>query len=629
MRSIMKKKSINGRIKAAGKMAMLALSGLLLVAGCNEQFDNVLVPDYDDSDTDYQQGKVLLIMVDGAAGKAVRDAVNANQAPNMRAYLDNATYTFEGLADSRSNLPLISKERGWANLLTGKTTHGVGDTKETLNEITEPTVLSLLKSSREDFRSTLFASEDDLATALANDLDSKQVLADDQLVTDAVVNYVSDTESALPDMLMVQYGGIQKDGEANGFYDETGEIKSNIIDAIQAVDTQIGEVVNKLRDRPTFGKENWLVIITSNYGGQYDGEKEESQDFYDDPERNTFTILYSPRFQSRLLQRPASDEIRYNFFTPYFSGQGQASRSASVIDPTLFDMGSRSVDKNSYTIQFHVRDDYQLLSSSNQTADLRHTMVGKRDRHDAGNGWQLRFGTGSSRQRINLMAPSSLGNITGPSNLFREPHAPWRAVTLVFKEMGDANNADTVYCYIDGVFEFKKQIPNTVQLSSTKPLTIGQLEGGEISNRARYTITNLQFYDTALPTEYIAANSCKTRLDEIEDFPYRENLLGYWPNDREEDFGKSVIRDYSIYGSVYGGENAGRSDMLFDGAAFWTSGVTTDATICPAPAASYFRSVFNTVDIPFQMMQWLGVSANKQWELESIGWANRYRITAN
>src|SRR5690606_5341506 len=143
-----------------------------------------------------------------------------------------------------------------------------------------------------------------------------------------------------------------------------------------------------------------------------------------------------------------------------------------------------------------------------------------------------------------------------------------------------------------------------------------------------FFVNNVQFYDVALPPEYLAENYCRTRLDQIEDFEYWDNLLGYWPNDREENFGGRVLPDYSKYGSIYEGENAGRSDMVLTQPT-WEDGSMIDPNVCPEPEEAFFREVFNTVDIPFQIMTWFGVVSNSQWTLEGIGWPFQYQGLEN
>lgn len=599
------------KIKRAGKVGMMVLaSGFLCFSSCNETFDKVLVEDYGNSDTNYPQGKVLLIMLDGVAGKAVQQAVNASQAPEIKRLLDNAMYTFEGLADAKTNTANISNDRGWANLLTGVTNHGIGDTKEKLSELTTPTFLARIKQSTKTLTTDLFSGNKEVVDALANDVDSKELLANDEAVTQALVNRLSDHQTGLPDMLIGQLQGVQLSGMANGFYEESGAIKDNIINAIHAIDNQIGQMMQALKSRPDYAKENWLVVITSNYGGVYEGDYEGT--FYEDVRRNTFTMLYSYRLSSTLLQ-PKGAEIKYNFFSPWYSGSEGTDR-AVVQDPTLFNMDSRANDTKSYTIQFMIYDTWTNAGDG-------HTILSKRPRINNGPGWNIRMNSSGGNVAVNFEGNSAWG---GESWYQIRKNNPWRVYTYVYKECG---NVDSLICYMDGVEWRRERLGNNEMLNDA-PLTIGKIEGSNVGKNGHFFVNNLQIYDVALPPSYLAVNYCKTGLDKIEDFPYWENLIGYWPNDREQDYGEGILRDYSKYGSVYGGENAGRSDMVLEGAK-WEARSMLDPNVCPNPDASFYREVFNTVDIPFQIMFWFGISADRQWNLEGVGWPFQYKVLTN
>lgn len=603
--------NIKNRGRAIARGIAGVLMGLFVLVSCNEQFENVLTEDYGESGADYEQGKVLLILVDGAAGRAVQQAVNNNRASTIRTMLNSATYTYEGLADSRVNLPQISNDRGWANLLTGVTTHEVGESLGRVEDMDVPSFLGLLKAAGKEVSSSLFTANEAVMTVLENDVNTKQLLQGDQAVTEAVRTHLANQEEEVPDIVIAQLEGVQKSGLAEGFYDEAGDIQNNIIDAIQEIDTQINDMLEALEARPNYGKENWLVIVTSNYGGVFTGEKEEGT-FYDDPERNTFTALYSPRLASRLLQASAAD-IRYNYYSPWYSGTGGTDR-AVVQDPSLFNMGPRSTDTKSYTIQFMIYD-------TEPNAGDGHTIISKRGQVNSGPGWNIRMNASGGNVAVVFEGSSAWGG----ENWYQiRKDNPWRVYTYVYKECGDT---DSLIAYLDGT-EIRRVALNNNQMTNDEPLTIGKITGSNVGPNGHFYVNNVQFYDVALPPEYLAQNYCRTRLDQIEDFEYWDNLLGYWPNDREENFGGRVLPDYSKYGSIYEGENAGRSDMILTQPA-WEDGSMLDPNVCPDPEASFFRAVFNTVDIPFQIMTWLGVTANKQWALEGMGWPLQYRVLAN
>src|SRR5690606_5549493 len=148
-----------------------------------------------------------------------------------------------------------------------------------------PTFLSLLKKSRKELSISLYTANEAMVSVLENDMDTHSLLADDEAVTKAVIGQVSNTAEEIPDILIAQLEDVQKNGVAEGFYEDAGTPKANIISAIHEMDSKIGAMVDALKERPNFAKENWLVIVTSNYGGVYTGDKEK-ETFYDDPERN-------------------------------------------------------------------------------------------------------------------------------------------------------------------------------------------------------------------------------------------------------------------------------------------------------------------------------------------------------
>src|SRR5690606_1885900 len=161
----------------------------------------------------------------------------------------------------------ISNERGWANLLTGVTTHEVGDTRENLSEMEVPSFLSLLKSTAQKPRSALFSTNADIVATLENDVDSGQLLSDDATATQAAIARIEEHGEDIPDILMVNLEGVQKCVIVDGYYSEDGVIEPHIIAAIAHVDNHVGEMFDALTHCPVFAIEIWLVIVTSNYGG--------------------------------------------------------------------------------------------------------------------------------------------------------------------------------------------------------------------------------------------------------------------------------------------------------------------------------------------------------------------------
>src|SRR5690606_33867989 len=101
-----------------------------------------------------------------------------------------------------------------------------------------------------------------------------------------------------------------------------------------------------------------------------------------------------------------------------------------------------------------------------------------------------------------------------------------------------------------------------------------------------------------------------------------------WPSDREFDDRATILPAYAKHGSANGRVHAVRSVMVLT-SPVWGTGSMLDPNVCPNPDDAFFREVFNTVDLPVQIMAWLGISVDRQWQLEGLGWPLRYRVLTN
>ena len=119
---------------------------------CNEEMERLLTDDYPESGTEYTTGHVLMVVIDGASGIAVNEAYNTRKASVIRSRTDRSLFTFYGLADNEEG---VSKERGWANLLTGTTKNGL-DVNQGIDELETPSFLQrLLPILKERLRPTV------------------------------------------------------------------------------------------------------------------------------------------------------------------------------------------------------------------------------------------------------------------------------------------------------------------------------------------------------------------------------------------------------------------------------------------------------------------------------------------
>ena len=104
-------------IRTIWKLAVFCGMGATLCA-CNDDLVDGLRTDYPNEDFAYHKKHVLWIVVDGASGTAVREANNDRKVMTLKGMMEKALYTFDGLADTRSDT-LVGSRLGWDNLLTG------------------------------------------------------------------------------------------------------------------------------------------------------------------------------------------------------------------------------------------------------------------------------------------------------------------------------------------------------------------------------------------------------------------------------------------------------------------------------------------------------------------------------
>lgn len=588
-----------------------------LAFSCNEEMERLLTNDYPESGTEYTTGHVLMVVIDGASGIAVNEAYNTRKAPVIRSMTDKSMFTFYGLADSKEG---VSKDRGWANLLTGTTKNGL-DVTQDIGELETPSFLQRLKEADENLKVSFYSSDTSFFGAFGAVADTKKKTSTDSETTDALIAEING--ETISDIVVAQFGGVQQAGEQYGFWKNETTPTTEVIDAIYDVDVLIGKMMKALETRPLYVQENWLVVITSSYGGVYEGDITPAS-LYDDPRLNSFMMLYNSRFASKLLQKPSSDELQYKFYSPYFVGPGQkATTNAVMTDNTdFFNMGKRwssdpaeEVDKSGYTIQFKMFDAHgdpwgnrNIISKRNQKA---------------GAGWQLMF---SGNTQVEFAADFVDGSVLRLPSTRRDKL--WHSYTLVIKEIDDTQKGDSILFYLDGVYQTGRKIDGSKDVSTDMPLAIGHTFAPDRPSQANLYVNDLQFYNVALPADIIAEYHCTTKLDLLGDsYPYWDNLVAYYPNDREDDIGLSYLEDYSKYTSkdkrLYFNKPVGTFSPTDDVVTRKQESIVTPQ-VCPLIDDSYYKTVLNTVDLPYQIFQWFGESINSSWNFDGEGWALEY-----
>lgn len=586
----MKKNTINFKNTFSRSGLVLVMAFILFGISCNEDFDRVLNENYPESGTKYESGKVLYIILDGASGVAMKTALYNGKAPNLLEMVKDANYSFNSLADLGN--VVMTNECGWANLLTGVGPDKHGVEGSDLSQLQAPSLFSLLKSADASIKSSVATADTAFYNAFLTDANSASIVLDDSYVKDQCIEELEKEGNTVSDIVLAHFKGIEQAGESNGYFDSDADgPDSPVMDAVQTVDEYIGDIMGQLKTRPNYSRENWLVIVASNYGGVISSSG--IDDLYDDKSRNTFTLISNSHFSSSLIQRPVLDDTPYSGYGVRYTYENENYVNATLPDPSLFNMGT----DNSLTIQF-------MLKNTAGTYGYP-TILSKRKEGFRGLGWNI-FLAGNYWKVNTSKSGEAAG--TGVSD------GKWHVLTVVFQQY-ELGVHGTVKVYTDGVFNNESRLWNNSWdvIDNDIPLRIGRIPT-DGNNGPDLLLTNLQIYNTALSDEDIAAISCISDIDESHS--YYENLIGYWPSD--DITGKIIKEKTRKWGS--------KADFVLTGPYTWKDFSDNSLNVCPPVPGSYYRLVPNSVDLPLQILQWLGISSNPDWNLEGRGWTPDYLI---
>lgn len=239
------------------RLSRWVLIATLLVGGC--------APRGDDS-----RPKVLLIGIDG-----VRPDVLAEVGtPNLDALIAEGAYSDR----ARTGRPTVSGP-GWSSMLTGvwPEKHGVTSNDFTGNNYQRyPDFLTRIESVRPDLRTVVVADwpplvGEDSGGPLIGDAPDVKHAPDgyeigwdeaDSLSTELAVR---ELRTGDPDALFVYLGAPDETSHQHGSIG--AEYRAAIADA----DRRVGILLAAMRDRPGYGDEDWLILVSTDHGRRPDG----------------------------------------------------------------------------------------------------------------------------------------------------------------------------------------------------------------------------------------------------------------------------------------------------------------------------------------------------------------------
>lgn len=196
--------------------------------------------------------KVLYLGIDGCRF----DAIETADTPHLDGLMKNG---------STSNRCLILGERyrkndtisgpGWSTIYTGvwADKHGVqNNTFKGSNYEDYPHFFRRVKEALPTARLVSFVTWAPIQKFIVSSADLNEV---DEFGKDYTK---SDTAAA------ARVGNVDETGHARGFHPSVPAY----IAAVEEADKHVGEVLTAIKARPTYAEEEWLVVVTSDHGGQ-------------------------------------------------------------------------------------------------------------------------------------------------------------------------------------------------------------------------------------------------------------------------------------------------------------------------------------------------------------------------
>ncbi|MFE2142048.1 alkaline phosphatase family protein [Streptomyces sp. NPDC059456] len=212
--------------------------------------------------------KVLVIGIDGV----VLDRVKAADAPHLNGLMAQGLTAKSTLY--ANPMAATSSGPGWSTIATGvwPDKHGVKDNTFTgKNYTAHPDFLTRIENAKpalntyaaadwEPLTSTdqngpVFSAKVDKRLSLKGDRDGYGN-EDPKIATAAA----AELRNQNPDASFVYFGQVDSAGHSYG------AASRQYLDAIGRVDTMVGQLLTAVQSRPTYARENWKILVTTDHG---------------------------------------------------------------------------------------------------------------------------------------------------------------------------------------------------------------------------------------------------------------------------------------------------------------------------------------------------------------------------
>ncbi|PRD56171.1 alkaline phosphatase family protein [Sphingobacterium gobiense] len=584
-------------MKRNTQLKNVRLWGLIFLAvgvfsQCNEDFTKVIPKDGEEEEVDvvYGSPKVLLLVVDGARGQSVRDA----DIPNMNSLLPKSIHTWSSLSEENA----LSVAVNWTDLITGVNyrKHGVVDNDFSNNKLeTYPSIFSRIVNFDESSKIDLISPNQAFLDNYGEHTETSLASQDEDVKNKVIASLGVEDKT----MIAAHFEAISKAGLESGFDLSFPAYRQ----AIETFDEQVGEIVQALEKRENFQQENWLVVITSSQGGTFTIPPDQDDNtVFSNPALNTFTIMYSPVYGSKFIDKPYIGNRMSGEFLRFNEGKYGELQTE---DNDLFDLGS----SKDFTIELKVKKN---RGPNNNWRFNYASLIGKKI------AWQGNWGSeGQSGMYgwvihladdfwiFNARGDQGTGEVKADQHQ-RMNDASWNALTIVGLHR---DGRRFVRLYTNGVFNREGDITDWGNLDSDARLRIGLVPTSETGSgwRSDVYMADVKFWNIALPEDMVQQYSCEIGVD--PNHPYYANVAGYWPMIGGASDG--FLMDDGPLGLHLktGGEDYGTT-LLND-------------YICAPSTEQLGQLVPRTYDVTAQIISWLKIPRQLSWQLDGRVWLDK------
>ena len=497
-----------------------------------------------------QTKKVLIIGIDGCRPDAL---VQAN-TPNIDALLNNSIYSFHALNDD-----ITISGPGWSAMMTGvwSAKHGITDNSFSGSNLGQyPHFFKRVEDFNPALQTESISQWGPINNQIVlNHADYKVNAANEMSVTLEAVNRLTNHN---PDVLFLHYDDVDHAGHGSGF----SPSNPVYITAIEEVDQNIGIVLDALYDRPTYDNENWLILISTDHGGNGTSHGGTSIG-----EETIFYIAHNKSFtKTQILPDsiiiPITSCISQ---TKYLDFDGD-SDMVTIPNIPAYNFGTDT----DFTMECRVRTasagDVAIMGNKNWASGNNDGFV-MSFKFPSGPEWKVNVGDGSSRRDIN----------TGGAIANNE----WHHLAATFDRDG------TITIYEDGVVKGSTSMVGIGDITNNGPITIG----ADILGNLDYTgiVQEVRLWNKVITQSVLDQWKCTPLTTSHPDY---SRLIGHWP--LNESTG-TIANDLSV----------NNNDGVIT-APDWQSGDTT----------LIYTHTPRIVDVAVTALDWLCIDTMSMWGLD-------------